>query len=140
MTRTITDAQMFEALDRAVATQGPGFIYSRNPEPGKVTCFNVPMTRSPAGGYEFSPNDPRRKTGCLIGTALEILGVPRGLLAQHPDVGIWGIAEELKNREILLLTEGQIDVLADIQGLQDTGSTWGDALSEGRQTWERLSS
>ena len=105
---TLEEAQGF--LRAAVDTQGDSFVY--NPSYSSMVCEYTPRTDAPIG-------DPRRRTGCLIGTALKLAGRSEETLKVH------GFVTDLeKHFELNEVAASYFDVA---QQEQDAGSTWGDA-------------
>jgi len=111
----ITLAQVREAIRDAVEDKGRDFRYNLTPN---GFCEYTPMLNTEEG-------DPRRTTGCLVGTALASLGVK----VEH-----WGasIRDEMEwhRTEVAVASEDFDQVtryLAVAQRWQDLGGTWGEA-------------
>ena len=114
MTERMSAPEALEWLQRAVATQGPEFVYSVS---GRSTgCHYRPV-------QAYGESDPRSKTGCLIGTAMVLAG--REI---HP---------EMEGRSVMdgfcilswNLSGEAARVLATAQWAQDNGKSWGEALA-----------
>lgn len=120
-----------EALKQALETQGREFVYSPG---GDLGCYYQALTEADweeddrQGVTPFSTHeeDPRSKTGCLVGTALDILGWNHEPV--YPD-GIYSYAMEF----IPELQGDDVIYLGIAQRAQDQGKTWGEAfdLAEG---------
>ena len=107
-------------LEMAMETQGRDFVYGRSGE----HCFYEP--RNSYKHFLFSENDNRRKTGCLIGVALDFAGETRhhgmvtivvGIHLTYPD----------------MLSEDAMHYFQIAQNTQDIGVNWGrcyDAAEE----------
>lgn len=124
-------AQAREALTAAVATQGPDFVYN----PGDAgSCFYRPLTvgetvqTSFSGPVTVAEGDPRTKTGCLVGVALDILGVDYDHTAQVSSMRITDFT----------FTDAASYYLRIAQMHQDQGGTWGQALIEADNAAPRL--
>lgn len=111
-----------ELLKAAMETQGRDFVYS----PGGHGCFYTPITELPAkytrpgGDRTVAEDDPRRKTGCLIGVALNLHGETRhhgyesrvtNLALDFPDI----------------MDSQARDYFQRAQSGQDYGLSWGQA-------------
>lgn len=125
--------QLHEArglLARAVMTQGPEFVYNREGD-CSIACVNVPIGMAHEAGLGFSSShrifsaaadDPRRVTGCLVGTALLLSGrVTAGDLAARADNGVATFS--------FLLTDAALAYLETAQDRQDAGASWGGAYA-----------
>ena len=100
-----------ELLGQAVRTQGPDFVYAPNGE----ECHYVPVLRD-------RTDDPRSKTGCLIGVALKIAGVDtEGMKAAGSISSLEGQQERYGFR----LTIEAARYFAIAQYTQDRGGSWG---------------
>lgn len=113
-TEAITLNRVREALAQAVATQGKDFIY--NPG-GLGQCFYRPFPTMVA-------DDPRRLTGCLVGVALDILGVDYDHDDAQP-VNEMIDSEDLGDR----FTSSAVAYLCTVQVSQDNGASWGQAYA-----------
>lgn len=102
-----------ELLGEAVQTQGPDFVYAPNGQ----SCHYLPY----AG---IDSDDPRSKTGCLIGVALKIAGVdPETLRGAGSVPSFAGTHERLGFR----LTVDAARYFYIAQAVQDRGGSWGMA-------------
>lgn len=119
---TITIEVARDLLLRAVATQGRDFIYK--PVGAIGHCFYTPTGA-------FGLDDPRAKTGCLIGVAMGLAGytdLPEG-------VRIGQIA--VVNPSWLDEASGEYFGVA--QKVQDFGMPWGAAFDNAEQAyWSHL--
>lgn len=104
-------------LKEAMETQGPDFVYSLD----GGSCYYLPQT-------DFSDSDPRRKTGCLIGVALDKLGVT----VQH-EYG--SNVHSLWRTYPGLMSEDVAGYFQAAQVSQDRGDTWGRAVEEAEAWW-----
>lgn len=121
-------------LARAVMTQGPDFVYNREGD-ATVACVNVPIGMVHEAGLGFSSShrihaaaadDPRRVTGCLVGTALLLSGrVTVGDLAARADNGVAVFS--------FLLSDAALAYLETAQDRQDAGASWGEAYVAAEQ-------
>lgn len=98
-------------LKRAVETQGPDFIYAPGPNP---------QCKYEARPDLFGDDDPRSRTGCLVGVALSLAGETRHL---GSDEGILVLADSIDG----LLDDDAASYLRIAQDEQDAGKTWGEA-------------
>ena len=116
-----------EWLRKAVALRGADFVYRDLDvvEEGDVNenCFYLPQPQLPE-------DDPRHRTGCLIGTAMMLAG--REITPEH----------EAHNPSSLLdawsLTPEAGSLMGCVQAQQDGGMPWGSALSTGEEAYNRL--
>src|SRR5690348_16851801 len=74
-------AQAQYLVRQAVDTQGEDFVY--NPKDSGGVCRYYPQTKDEDTGHELPAGNPRRITGCLIGTALVLAGETRHLDPRH---------------------------------------------------------
>ena len=103
-------------LSQAVHTQGREFVY--NPKGSAGGCFNVPITEEIAKNYAldgWTTDSPKSKTGCLVGTALALAGIP---IASHS-----GPVSDFSQ----FLSETARRYLAVAQQMQDNAAAWGHA-------------
>ena len=112
------------ALKAAVDTQGPDFVYQKGSDSeGLAACFYRPLVVEDG----IAEDDPRVKTGCLIGTALKILG------ATDEDL------RSIEKMRATIIAPRWTDQLAAnyfgvAQGKQDHGETWGAAYQAAEQS------
>lgn len=122
---TLTEMTPDEALSwlqQAVETQGRDFVYCRDGS----ACFYLPQPE----GVFANEDDPRHRTGCLIGVAMQLAG--RTITASNegrdphfqPD---WNLSYEAAS------------VLFRAQSAQDAGKSWGHALDTAVEYRELLS-
>lgn len=131
---TIDLPQARELLARAVATQGPDFVYDPG---GHGDCIYVPIQDFLDHTYgdeeienlEFvdsldalGDDSPKKKTGCLVGVALDLAGEVRHRYSQQ---SIKNIAEDHPD----MMTKEAAEYFQEAQTSQDNGSTWGEALA-----------
>lgn len=102
--------QARDLLRRAVETQGRDFVY--NPT-AMAACYYTPM-------IQHDQNDPRTKTGCLIGVALDLAGETRHRNAKGP---VFRLHHDFPD----MMTEDAKDYLTVAQQAQDGGNSWGQA-------------
>ena len=126
--------QARDLLKRAMETQGRDFRYSA----GGVGCFYLPIDRLPEaypnkqGRHEIPLNDPRRKTGCLIGTALDLDGETRHHEYPKP-------VDSLYEKYPDMMTEEAANYFQVAQQAQDIGMTWGRAYDKA-ENWITVNS
>lgn len=114
-----------ELLGMAVATRGDAFVYQDKEHwADRIGCINVPFTDELGGegGVGCGPDgwpgegSPKRLTGCIVGTALALGGVP---VHKHPTGPVWTFRDHL--------TDNAHDMLRIAQLAQDQGVSWGTA-------------
>lgn len=113
-----------ELLGMAVATRGDAFVYQdKSNWTDAIGCINVPFTDDLAercgltsGGGLPAEGSPKRLTGCIVGTALALGGVP---VHEHPTGPVWTFRH--------YLTDSAHDMLRVAQLAQDQGASWGVA-------------
>ena len=113
-------------LSHAVYTQGNDFVYQDKND--KVGCLNVPYTDELAAklgldklceeGLLPAADSPKRRTGCMVGTALALAGVP--VPPSAAQAGVWYFRP--------FLTELAAKYLRVAQMTQDQGLMWGTAF------------
>lgn len=120
-------------LAQAMNSMGESFIYIRSRVPGdsgySASCYNVPFGQVPRqhlGGDNATPEDPRRSTGCLVGTSLFIGGVPYSVLVARAN----SPAGEFDS----YLTEEAVNYFTVAQNAQDRGESWGDSVSSAERS------
>lgn len=117
--KTISFEAAREALKRAMETQGEDFLYTPD---GLGSCWYLPQPDDKI----FTEDDPRRQTGCLVGTAARMLGVSDDRLTDAEESSSNGLISEL------VRDSWQIDFrvkkyFSIAQRIQDDGDTWGNA-------------
>ena len=118
-----------ELLASAEATQGPEFRYNATGK--KTACFNAPLADDALTAAYFSDfgmpakDDPRRITGCLIGTALTLHGETRHAVSPWLNSPISSFA--IHHRDEQVMTPAASRYFAAAQNVQDRGGTWGEA-------------
>lgn len=132
--------QALSLLAQAVATQGDAFVYQdKSNWADTIGCINVPYTDDIAErcglareGGAPAVGSPKRSTGCVVGTALALGGVP---VHEHPTGPVWTFRD--------YLTENAMDMLRVAQLAQDNGVPWGVARDVANAfadaLWRRLS-
>lgn len=100
-------------LARAVETQGRDFVY--NPG-GAGLCYYQPVVDS-----EEAADSPRKKTGCVVGVALDLYGTQ----SHHHEQGS---VEDIARADSKLMSDDTLNYLLVAQILQDKGASWGTAL------------
>src|SRR5258705_10647499 len=119
MTAEISLEQARQLLLQAVETQGREFVYQDCPGSG---CFNVPVGELPVdfdGHRKVIPEDSnKRKTGCLVGTAMKLSGVVPE--EDFPKTGTVDRFERWLSRDAYRY----FDIA---QTRQDNGDSWGAA-------------
>lgn len=112
-----------ELLKLAVETQGRDFVYSPN---GLSGCYyaQVKEIKTLRGGtVKLSDDDPRTKTGCLVGTALDLAGETRH--HGYPS-RVYLLAIEYSD----MMDDASVQYFRVAQDAQDNGSTWGQAYDK----------
>lgn len=107
-------------LRRAMQTQGEDFTYS--PYSG-ASCVYRPIDPSET---IMGKNDPRCKTGCLIGVALDLAGETRHWGAS---LTVWGLREKYPD----MLSMHAMDYLNTAQTAQDMCHTWGASYARAEE-------
>lgn len=116
-------------LRRAVETQGPDFIYRPRGFSGKCTYTVADFVKQ----YQLDQSllkchvdadDPRLKTGCLIGVALDLAG----FTAHHRSSA--GIRSLAILEEFARMDPWIFDYFGVAQDAQDNGRTWGQVYQE----------
>lgn len=128
-------------LKRAMETQGRDFVYANRPETHSK-CFYVPLSNEnlPAilesvkvyGSPDYlrlSDNDPRTKTGCLIGTALKLHGIAMSKLSTNTQK-INQFPKDFPG----MIDQDAADYFQEAQYKQDRGLTWGEAY-DAAEVW-----
>lgn len=135
--RVIAYDEAVTALNAAVATQPDGFCYTSD----GGGCYYGPLPADEHGRRVFgvTDDDPRTKTGCLIGVALGILGVE---FNTHFASGFRSLAHQLATGTHVLDLDGErhmapyvlfTDKVYTMYGIaqewQDQGKTWGESAA-----------
>lgn len=120
MTR-FTDQEWIDAVEKAVADKGAEFVYQPLPRPdspGRTTCLYAEEIQDGAGVH-LVPS-------CLVGHAAYLLGGMELLQKLHDLEGgdAYAVLEDAE-----LASERARNWLSDVQGSQDMGFTWGQALA-----------
>lgn len=109
----ITTEDFMTALEKVVAEQGEDFVYTPLFAPASPQCY-----------YRHYG-----KPGCIVGHALEELGVPYDTTwDNHPG----GLRASALLRDFTDSEPGVIAAATSAQHVQDSGNTWGEALSSAR--------
>lgn len=107
--------EVLQHMRAAVAAMGEDFVYNPGGSSGRV-CYNVAQPC-------FGEDDPRAKTGCLVGRILLASGrVSKEFLEGHAQLPWDFFAEKAR------MTYDAGLLLGVAQRIQDTGGTWGEAL------------
>jgi len=110
-----------DLLIQAVLTRGPDFQYAT---PGETAgCVNVPageVSKEWWGDSCPPPDSPKRKTGCVVGTAMKLSGIvpPE---KHFPTTGTVVVFTRW-------LTPQALSYLKAAQDAQDMQATWGEAF------------
>jgi len=106
-------------LKAAMETQGRDFVYNIDGRSGP--CCNVPI---PTAGDD--ENEPRRKTGCIVGTAMKLSGrIPDDRWEGYE----WGPVGVFYR----FLTNDALTYLGIAQTRQDNGWTWGASFDDAEE-------
>lgn len=107
--RTITYAEALTMLERARDSKPSDFRYIDYSEGSLGSCYYVPRPDI------YAPDDPRSTTGCLIGTAFKLHGLP-----------VPELDEIITNVELegISFTQKAMKLLSEAQLAQDDGETW----------------
>lgn len=114
--------QARELLKAAVQTQGRDFRYCEY----HIGCYYAPIEKT-AEGITLAPDDNRRKTGCLIGTALTLAGETRHI----------GYPHRVSNMHMDfpgMMSNDTAEYFQVAQTSQDSSSTWGESY-EAAEGW-----
>lgn len=106
--------QARKLLREAVDTQGEDFVYNLD---GEQSCFYKPLE----GPSLLGPDDPRYKTGCLVGVALNLAGETRHQDLRESVMSLHVYYPDMMSREAAVYFR-----VAQIA--QDEGKTWGEAF------------
>ena len=129
-----------ELLKAAMETQGPDFKYATH---FGTACLYEKVTDglwmelydvSLQGPNDLSlpgPDDPRRKTACLIGVALDLHGET---FHHGSTTNIHSLALHNPTR----ITSQAGEYFRHAQKVQDSGGTWGNAYEEAERFAEKL--
>lgn len=96
------------------------FVY--NPF-GAGVCYYLPQP-------DLEDTDPRKHTGCLVGEILVKLGVKEAELSFAPDAK--ELLYFLNRKGVISIAESATWFLDCLQRRQDSGISWGEALTLGR--------
>lgn len=110
----ITDEQLISTL-RALAAERPDYVYKA---PAHMTGFKCFYVHTDSSGEPTGP-------GCIVGAALHRLGVPLEVLAEHEG----GPARDVIASLTYGASWGLMHRVGCVQGLQDTGHCWADAVA-----------
>lgn len=131
-------AEARDLLKRAMETQGRDFVYAiSDSDSNFYGCFNVPVHEIPTDVSEAIPrkyfledlsqDHPKRRTGCIIGTALTLAG-HQDICIREPRSSI----HEINDSYHLLVREAEY-YWSVAQGAQDQGQSWGEAYDAAEQ-------
>ena len=122
MTPKFTDEQWTDALKKAVADKGEEFVYKRQPNPNApvvMTCYYAEEIQDETGVHLIP--------GCLVGHAAYLLGGEETLGELHSQEGL-GAQSALGYLDLASVEAREL--LGDIQGRQDQGVPWGEAIGD----------
>lgn len=119
----INDASVVATL-KAVVAERPDYIYKR---PAYITSNEACLYVHP------SEDGSSAQPGCIVGHVLNRLGIGLPAMAQHEgaDAGTLVGALGLTN-----LSPDTLGLLDDVQGFQDSGETWAEALSSAEECFD----
>lgn len=132
---TITKDNVLELLEQTIAAYGGAEVYYQdrigelmNDKHVNYDCIYA--VEKPNGSYA---------PGCLIGCLVVHQGVPAerffdGTLTNNESAA-GTLLRELKEQGLAEADEVAVDVLMVAQDAQDTGKTWGEALTRARETY-----
>jgi hypothetical protein len=110
-------------IREAMQTQGPDFMYNAD---GDGYCWNVP-------DLTVADGDPRKITGCIVGTALTMLGIDLNTDEARRGGSIYELMRLLEDAEEAVATPGALRYMAYVQSAQDAGDTWGGAIAKAEE-------
>lgn len=114
-------------VTEVVEAQGADFVY--NPD-GVEQCIYAPLTKEfTPFKAEPDPDDPRTKTGCLVGRVLDAHGH-----TFHREIR--GDVEWIHQQHPGTFTDGAAAYLREAQYSQDGGDSWGDARTRAERWLE----
>lgn len=117
--------QARELLHAAVETRGRDFVYNPN---GYGTCKYTPLTERD----EPDPDYPARKTGCVVGVALDLAGETRH---HGSPLSVIGLQDTIGD----FMTKQAARYLRVAQEEQDSGASWGQAYDAAESALQRIS-
>lgn len=129
-------AEVQAAVDTVIAEVGEDFIYNATGNP--AGCYYLPLGELEAVNPVLTPaffkgvhaDDSRRKTGCLVGRAFDVLGITAHRTREMVSASVADIVDEHPD----LLSRAAYLYLATVQQSQDQGKTWGKAREAGLAT------
>lgn len=126
---TVIDLELTRQLaQKAVEKMGPRFRYVI---PGSyLSCHYLPNALA-------SESDPRRKTGCLVGTMLTLAGLT------NEEIKVCGsgsvemfVSALIQNGLDYTVTDEALMYMQVLQNIQDSGATWKTAISAAEREYE----
>lgn len=120
MSTWLTDKQIIDAVDAAVAEKGADYTYERgepmDPDEAAPSCLYVHGD----------------KPGCIVGNAMHRLGIDLATLRESEGRSAGGLLIDLRDKQGYHASMWAQDFLDAVQHQQDNGDSWGDAVAEGR--------
>ncbi|MEQ4716124.1 hypothetical protein [Nonomuraea sp. B19D2] len=118
---TVTDAQVIDAI-KAVAAENLDRVYTA-PEHMSTsgTCYY---------GHTDADDEGKLSPGCLVGAAMNRLGVPLETLRRHEETNAFNLLTNL----FPLLSTQTCSFANSAQMEQDGGKTWGEAVAYAKET------
>lgn len=116
---TINLSEARKLLKEAVETQGRDFVYNTE---GRGYCKYVPDAK--LGTAQSQPQ--KALTGCLVGTALKLAGIPEAELDYQGNAS--RLANFLQDKVVAYIHKDAVSYFLSAQTVQDGGGTWGAAL------------
>lgn len=113
-------ARTKELLAAAVAERGEDFVYI-TPDTDEESAPKCLYVHEATGGLEC---------GCIVGWVLHRAGVPLELLRQYEGSHATDVLDRLWDINVLAASLEAASLLHAVQGSQDDGSPWGEAVRE----------
>lgn len=106
-----------------IGNRFPDFNYRAQTTPNhSISC------RYLSAGFDYSTEQEIPGQGCIVGQALRALGVSKEVLREYEGLAVYNVLLRLLDHEYLAFEKG-INSLTLIQDRQDSGCTWGEAVS-----------
>lgn len=129
----VTLDRVKEVAAELITEFGSDFVYATNPG---VACLNIPLTDEICEREAlFIPgaDDPRRRTGCLVGSIFTRLGAPEQVMIKKAGDSAGGVIKALTDQEGWTFEPSVHPWLLAAQRRQDGGATWGEAIGHANE-------